>query len=136
MIDIDDYLLFVDEALDGMIEVIAELGDTLANQRPDTPGTNSPFALLTHCLGVMEYWVGHVVAGRSVHRDRDAEFGATGAVDEHVARIRRTRRQLDADSWRARGPQGAATARGAPRAAGDEHSDRPVARGRRSAGGR
>ena len=80
MISTEEYLSYVDEALDGMTEIVTELGDDLANRRPDLPDANTPFAILTHCLGVMEYWAGHVVAGRTIHRDRPAEFRATGGV--------------------------------------------------------
>jgi hypothetical protein len=97
MISVDGYLYFVDDALDGMVTIVTGLGDELANERPDLPGANSPYALLTHCLGVMEYWAGHVVAGRRITRDRDAEFVATGAVADLVARTRSARRQLEAD---------------------------------------
>jgi len=97
MISVDDFLWYVDEALDGMVALLTDLGDDLANSRPDVPGTNSPYVLLHHCLGVIEHWAGHVVAGRTVERDRDAEFRARGPVDELVARARLVRRQLDAD---------------------------------------
>lgn len=97
MITAEDYLWYVDEALDGMVAIVTELGDDLANRRPDVPDTNSPYVLLHHCLGVMEYWGGHVVAGRSIERDRDAEFRASGPVDELVARAHQARRRLAAD---------------------------------------
>jgi Protein of unknown function (DUF664) len=97
VISVEDYLFFVDEALDGMVRIVTELGDELANRRPDLPGSNSPYVVLTHCLGVMEYWGGHVVAGRRVERDRDAEFRAAGSVADLVDRARRARRQLQAD---------------------------------------
>ncbi len=97
MIDVDDFLYFVDEALEGMVAVVTELGDELANRRLDLPGANSPYAILYHCLGVMEYWGGAMVAGRSIERDRDAEFRASGGVGELVRRTWQARRQLDAD---------------------------------------
>jgi hypothetical protein len=97
MISVEDYLFYVDEALDGMVAIVTDLGDDLANRRPDLPGANSPYAVLTHCLGVMEYWAGHVVAGRRITRDRDAEFRAAGTVAELVDRTRRTRQQLEMD---------------------------------------
>jgi DinB superfamily len=97
VISVDDYLWYVDVALDGMVAIVTELGDDLANRRPDVPGANSPYVLLHHCLGVMEHWGGHVVAGRTIERDRDAEFRASGPVDELVARARRARRQLADD---------------------------------------
>jgi hypothetical protein len=94
MISVEDYLFFVDEALEGMISIVEELGDDQANLRPDIEGTNTPYVILTHCLGVMEYWGGHAVAGRSIDRDRAAEFTASGPVDELVTRTRRSRTRL------------------------------------------
>jgi hypothetical protein len=45
----------------------------------------------------MEYWGGWVIAGRTVQRDRDAEFVATGTVAELAQRVALARRQLRAD---------------------------------------
>jgi hypothetical protein len=114
MISVEDYLWFVDEALDGMVAIVTELGDELANRRPELAGANAPYALLTHCLGVIEYWAGHVVAGRAIVRDRDAEFRASGRVDELVARTRTARRRLADDLA---GVDPAAPPAGAPAAA-------------------
>jgi hypothetical protein len=97
MISIDDFLYYLDDALDGMVRIVGELGDDLANRRPAMPGANSPFAILTHCLGVMEYWGGEIVAGRRIVRDRPAEFRATGRVAELVAATERARQRLRAD---------------------------------------
>lgn len=97
MITTSDYCWFIDGALDGMIEIVTTLGDDLANRRPAIDGTNSPFVLLTHCLGVMEYWGGHVVAGRTIERDRDAEFVASGPVAPLVAHAREVREQFGRD---------------------------------------
>ena len=94
---VDDYLWYVDDALDGMVEIVTALGDDLANRRPDVPGTNSPYVILHHCLGVMEYWGGWIVAGRPVERDRDSEFQASGPVADLVARVDRARARLVAD---------------------------------------
>ncbi len=98
MISIDDYCWFVDEAIDGMIAIVKDLGDGLANQRLDLPGTSSPYAVLTHCLGVMEFWGGHLIAGRATDRDRAAEFQASGAVADLVSRTDAARVQLAADA--------------------------------------
>lgn len=100
MISVEDYLYYVDSALDGMVGIVTELGDELANRRLDVAGANSPYAILTHCLGVMEYWAGHVVAGREVHRDRPAEFRASGSVTDLAHRVHAARRQLQLDlTW-------------------------------------
>jgi Protein of unknown function (DUF664) len=97
MISLEDFLFYLDDALDAMIGIVAELGDELANRRPDLPGANSPYAILTHCLGVIEFWGGHAVAGRSIVRDRPAEFLATGPVDELVESARVARGKLGRD---------------------------------------
>src|SRR5690349_21041984 len=68
-----------------MAGIVTELGDDLANRKPVLAGSNSPYAILRHCLGVMEFWGGQVVAGREVTRDRDAEFRASGPVAALVA---------------------------------------------------
>jgi hypothetical protein len=92
----DEYLWFVDQALDEMARIVTELGDD-ANRRPDLPDANSPVAILTHCLGVLEFWPAYMIVDRPFERDRDAEFHATGAVADLVARTRVARRQLAED---------------------------------------
>lgn len=76
------YADFVADAVAAMSEVLHQLGDKKINRRPALPGANSPCAIVVHCCGVMEWWGAHVIAGRSVNRDRDAEFRATGSVAE------------------------------------------------------
>lgn len=97
VISTGDFLWYVDQALDGMVAAVRELGDERASTRPDLPGANSPYAILTHCLGVMEFWGGAVIAGRRVTRDRDAEFRAKGRVADLVQRVGDARRRLEAD---------------------------------------
>jgi hypothetical protein len=97
-----DFFWFVDQALDAMCAIVSQLGDESANRRPQvggTPlaGTNSPFAILTHCLGVMDDWGGVMVAGRAVERDRTSEFVAVGTSAELFDRVSSGRRQLEAD---------------------------------------
>jgi Protein of unknown function (DUF664) len=92
-----DYLWFVDLALREMAGIVGELGDELANRRPPFRGGNSPFVILTHCLGVMEYWAGATVAERPVQRDRAAEFSARGEVADLVRRTEHARRRLHED---------------------------------------
>jgi hypothetical protein len=84
-ISADAVASYIDRAVGEMAGIVTDLGDELANTRPDLPGANSPYAILRHCLGVMEYWGGHVVAGRAVERDRAAEFRAAGPVADLAA---------------------------------------------------
>src|SRR5690606_26492238 len=87
-LDPDDLLWFVDRALEGMLETCRTLGEELVNARLEVEGSNSPYAIVVHCVGVMDFWAGHKVAGRPNHRDRDAEFRAAGTIadlEAHVA---------------------------------------------------
>jgi hypothetical protein len=93
----DDVLWYADRALDQMVDALRFLGDERVNDRPDLPGANTPFAIVTHCLGVLEFWGGAMVAGRRIQRDREAEFRASGRVDELVERVVAARRQLADD---------------------------------------
>jgi hypothetical protein len=108
--EVETWLWYVDKALAALCGVVSDLGDDLANRRPDLPGANSPYAILTHCCGVMTYWAGEVVADRPIERDRAAEFVARGRVSDLLALVARTRAQLGRDveavEWNAppRGP--------------------------------
>lgn len=97
MISKDEYLSFVDVALDDMCAIVGQLGDSLANRRLDPPGSNSPYAILQHCLGVIEFWAGYAVAGRPIERDREAEFLASGAVAPLLKRAGQQRERLARD---------------------------------------
>src|SRR5215471_12029727 len=88
---------YVDRAVEAMADIVGDLGDDLANTRPGLPGANSPYAILRHCLGVMEFWGGQVVAGRTVDRDRDAEFRASGPVADLIASAQQAQRRFRAD---------------------------------------
>jgi hypothetical protein len=80
-----------------MTEIVAGLGDDLANRKPALDGANSPYALLNHCLGVVSYWAGALVAGRAVPRDRAGEFTASGPVGPLLAQARVIAAQLADD---------------------------------------
>lgn len=82
---------YVDTALARLLARADELveigGDELLCRPPDLEGANSVFALITHCCGVMEHWGGEVIAGRAIHRDRAAEFSATGTITQLEERV-------------------------------------------------
>lgn len=87
-------LTITGESLSSMTEILKGLGDELANTRPDLPGANSPYAIVFHCVGVIEHWAGSVIAGLKIPRDRAAEFTATGRVDDLIARVDDVRARL------------------------------------------
>jgi hypothetical protein len=96
-LSVEHFMWFVDTALDQMAVIVRELGDDLVNQRPVLDGANSPYVILHHCLGVMEYWGGATVADRPIQRDRAAEFTATGTVADLLARASVARGRLESD---------------------------------------
>ena len=74
--------LYVRLAGSQMIDVAERLGDDRVNELPPGPNINSVAALITHCCGVSEFWLGCVGLGRETTRDRNAEFTATVTVAE------------------------------------------------------
>jgi len=88
---------YVDLAFEQMLVVADRLGDDLVNQRPLGPGTNAVGAIVIHCCGVAEFWLGHVGMGRDSQRDREAEFERTATVAELHAMVSQARRQIAAD---------------------------------------
>ena len=98
MITADSYLAFCDDALDAYAVIARELGDSRVNAvAPGVPGSNSAFALVSHVVGVMGRWGRTVNRGIVVPRDRDAEFTATGTVEEALALLQSGRDRLHED---------------------------------------
>ena len=103
MINVEEYLDVCDAALDGYAQVCRALGDDLVSVRlDDVPGSNSAFGLVAHVVGVMARWGRTVNRGIAVPRDRDAEFRATGTVDEALALLDAGRAGLHEDVAAAR----------------------------------
>lgn len=99
MITVEEYLAYCDTAIDGYAAVARDLGDDLVNERlTDVPGSNSAFGLIAHAAGVMARWGSTVNLGVVVPRDRDAEFRATGTVDEALVLLEAARARLHADA--------------------------------------
>ena len=73
-----------------MLAVAERLGDALVNERPVGPTTNAVSALIIHCCGVTEFWLGHVALGRPSTRDRDREFSRAASVAELRALVEST----------------------------------------------
>ena len=97
------FLPFIDEALDGMVGIAEVLGDERGNKRPDLPDTNSPYAILTHCIGMATYWLGSVLCGRPSTRDRDSEFRAEGTVTEIRQAVKSLQAQIRKDITQVKG---------------------------------
>ena len=100
----NDFLIFLDRALDKMLLIVEELGDNLANREPDLPNANSPYGILTHCSGVVDYWMGNLVGDRGTKRDRPAEFAARGTAAEIRIRVEAVKLRLREDVAMVDGP--------------------------------
>jgi hypothetical protein len=90
----DATLSITGASLSSMTEILRDLGDELANTKPDLPGANSPYTIVFHCVAVIEHWAGSVIAGLRIPRDRAAEFTAKGRVDDLITRVDDVRARL------------------------------------------
>lgn len=84
-------------ALDEMLAVAERLGDDKVNVRPISSHTNSVAALIVHCCGVAEFWLGHVGLGRASRRHREDEFTRTATVAELHEIVDATKDQIADD---------------------------------------
>ena len=88
---------YVRVTFDRLLRVADRLGDEGVNQRPHGEGTNAVAALIVHCCGVCEFWLGHVALGRDSDRDRASEFSTTATVAELRELVHETLAQVDRD---------------------------------------
>jgi Protein of unknown function (DUF664) len=89
--------LYARHAFTQMLDVADRLGGDRVNDKPHGPETNAVAALVIHCCGVTEFWIGHVALGRPTHRDREAEFSSEATVAELHALVEATLAQLRDD---------------------------------------
>ena len=66
-----------------------EAPESQLNQPLDLEDSNSLFALATHLVGAGEDWVLHHAGGRTINRDRPAEFHAAGTLADLQTRYDR-----------------------------------------------
>ncbi|MGI8757212.1 MAG: DUF664 domain-containing protein [Acidimicrobiales bacterium] len=88
---------FVGLAFSQMLDVAERLGDDRVDLRPHGPATNSVAALVLHCCGVAEFWLGHVGLGRASNRVREEEFAQTATVAELHGAVDRSKAQIESD---------------------------------------
>ncbi len=66
-----------------------DISDTDLNRPLELPESNTALVLATHLIGSVEYWVLQQAGGQDVHRERSAEFRATGTAAELITRYER-----------------------------------------------
>ncbi|MEO4039439.1 DUF664 domain-containing protein [Micrococcaceae bacterium Sec6.3] len=79
------------EKFDTIVAILSQMDDETANTALPVAGSNSPYVILTHCLGMMRRWSSTVNLGRPVPRDRAAEFRARGLLPTLLAEAARVR---------------------------------------------
>jgi Protein of unknown function (DUF664) len=89
--------LYIGHAFRQMLGVADGLGDRRVNERPLGPETNAVAALVAHCCGVTEFWIGHVALGRPTARNRESEFSRTATVADLHVMVDATLRQVGED---------------------------------------
>ena len=67
--------------------------------------TENAIATPTHCIGVSNYWISTLLAGREIRRDRDAEFRSRGNVAGIREAVRDLQERLSQDISKVKGEQ-------------------------------
>jgi hypothetical protein len=80
---------------DRLLEIIAGLDDEAVNWKPPFPSANSLLVLVTHAIASAEEHVVGKAAGKTVVRNRDAEFAAIGGSGHLAARAAEVRQRID-----------------------------------------
>ncbi len=71
--------------LDRIVGGLDGLSEAQLNWRPPFEGANSAYVIAAHTLGNARAWVIGIACGRSLGRDRPAEFRAAGSFEELAA---------------------------------------------------
>ena len=93
--EIESFRIRFAHEFDRLLETIADLDDEAVNWKPPAPGANSLLVLVTHALGSAEQHVVGEAAGKTVVRNRDAEFASKGGSAHLAARATEVRRRID-----------------------------------------
>ena len=92
--EIESFRLRFEYEFDRLLETIADLDEKTVNWKPPVPGANSLLVLVTHALASAEDNVVRRGAGKTVVRNRDAEFAATGGTSHLIARAKEVRGRI------------------------------------------
>lgn len=92
--EIESFRLRFEYEFDRLVDTIADLDEAAANWKPPAPGANSLVVLVTHALASAEDNVVRRAAGKTVVRNRDAEFAATGGTSHLIARANEVRGRI------------------------------------------
>src|SRR5438876_6510539 len=94
-LEIESFRIRFNYEFDRLLETIADLDDEAVNWKPPAPGANSLLVLVTHAFGSAERHVVGEAAGKTVVRNRDAEFAAKGGAAHLVTCASQVRRRVN-----------------------------------------
>jgi len=77
--DIETYSHYIRKQIAGIQDCLRDMTEEQINRAPDVADANSAFVIATHVLGNARAWVLGIACGRSVVRDRPAEFASRGS---------------------------------------------------------
>ncbi len=83
--EIELYSTELQRVLDRVCRCLEGLSEAELNWHPPASDTNSLHVIASHILGNAEAWVMGIICGQAVHRERDAEFRASGPNSEALA---------------------------------------------------
>lgn len=83
----EGYLERLDYLRDEFKKEIRDMSPQELAWKPLDQDTNSPYVLVTHVAGTEAFHIHQLVGGIDVHRNREAEFAASGMDPSHLERI-------------------------------------------------
>jgi hypothetical protein len=92
--EIETFRIRFEYEFDRLLETIAGLDDEAVNWKPPVSSGNSLLVLVTHALASAEDNVVRRAAGKTVLRNRDAEFAVTGGASHLIARMNEVRGRI------------------------------------------
>jgi hypothetical protein len=92
--EIESFRIRFEYEFDRLLETISDLDEEAVNWKPPSPGANSLLVLVTHAIASAEEHVVGIAAGKTVVRNRDAEFAAKGAAAHLASRAREVRGRI------------------------------------------
>lgn len=92
--EIEGFRKRFDYEFDRLLETIAGLDEKALNWKPPAPAGNSILVLVTHAIASAEDHVVGKAAGKTVVRNRDAEFATIGSGDRLASRAAEVRSRI------------------------------------------
>lgn len=94
--EIETYSREIRSLLQSICACLDGLSEEQLNWQPPMDGANSAYAIAVHTLGNARAYVLGIACGQPIHRDRPAEFRASGRIADLVVEAQRLSQEIDA----------------------------------------